>query len=278
MAQKQPLYRHIADVLRDQIRGGELKAGDRLPTENELMETHEASRNTVRGAIKLLVEQNLIETRPGQGTFVKVKIDPFVTVLSTETPGIDGGGTEGATYLSVVTEQHRDPSTTIPKIEVQPCPRHIALRLRVEPGSQVISRHQRRYIDKLPWSLQTSFYPFEWSKKATRLLTAEDIEEGTVKYLAETLGLEQVGYRDWITVRMPDSAEVEFFGIADNQAMSEISRTGFTEDGTATRVTVTVYPADRNQLVVNSGKVPELYEEDPKPLQERKSALDHKPK
>jgi GntR family transcriptional regulator len=278
MAQKQPMYRHIADDLREQINTGDLKAGGKLPTEDELGETYDASRNTVRGAIKLLVEQNLIETRPGQGTFVRVKIDPFVTVLSTETPGIDGGGTEGATYLSVVTEQHRDPSTTIPKIEVQPCPRHIALRLRIEPGAQVISRHQKRYIDKVPWSMQTSFYPFEWSKKASRLLTAEDIEEGTVKYLAETLELEQVGYRDWMTVRMPDSAEVEFFGIADNQAMSEIFRTGFTDDGTATRVTVTVYPADRNQLVVNSGKVPELYEEDPKPTQDRKPTQDHKPK
>jgi GntR family transcriptional regulator len=278
MAQKQPMYRYIADALREQIKVGDLKAGGKLPTEDELGDTYEASRNTVRGAIKLLVEQNLIETRPGQGTFVKVKIDPFVTVLSTETPGIDGGGTEGATYLSVVTEQHREPSTTIPKIEVQPCPRHIALRLRIETGAQVISRHQRRYIDKVPWSLQTSFYPFEWSKKASRLLTAEDIEEGTVKYLAETLGLEQVGYRDWITVRMPDSSEVEFFGIADNQAMSEILRTGFTVDGTATRVTVTAYPADRNQLVVNSGKVPELYEEDPKPAQRSKPAEDHKPK
>ena len=34
---------------------------------------------------------------------------------------------------------------------------------------------------------------------------AQDIEEGTVKYLAETLQLEQVGYRDWVTARGPDN-------------------------------------------------------------------------
>jgi GntR family transcriptional regulator len=262
MAQKQPMYRYIAADLLAQIKSGELKAGDKLPTEDALQEKYEASRNTVRGAIALLVEQNLIETRPGQGTFVTVKIDPFVTILSTETPGIDGGGTEGATYLSTVTKQHREPRLTIPKIEVQPCPKHIAVRLGIQPADQVISRHQKRYIDELPWSLQTSFYPFEWAKRADRLLIAADIEEGTVKYLAETLQLEQVGYRDWITFRLPLDDEVDFFGIGRNQAMSEIFRTGFTDDGTATRVTVTVYPADRNQLVVNSGKVPELYEED----------------
>ena len=69
---------------------------------------------------------------------------------------------------------------------------------------QVVSRHERRYIDDIPWSLQTSFYPMDFATKgATRLLMAEDIQEGTVRYLAESLGVRQVGYRDWITARAP---------------------------------------------------------------------------
>ena len=63
-----------------------------------------------------------------------------------------------------------------------------------------------RYIDDVPWSLQTSFYLMDFiTKGATRLLMAEDITEGAVRYLAETIGVKQVGYRDWITVRAPDA-------------------------------------------------------------------------
>ena len=60
----------------------ELKPGQQLETEIELRERYGASRNTVRDAIKLLTTLSLVETRPGQGTFVVNKIDPFVTTLS----------------------------------------------------------------------------------------------------------------------------------------------------------------------------------------------------
>jgi GntR family transcriptional regulator len=270
MAEGQPMYRHIAGELRAQIKSGELKAGDKLPTEADLSDSYNASRNTIRDAVELLVREGLIEKRQGQGTFVTLKAPPFVTVLSTEAPGIDGGGMEGATYKAQVSEQHRRPSSTKPKVEVQDCPRQIALRLRVQEGADVISRHQRRYIDDVPWSLQTSFYPFELAAKAERLLKAADIEEGTVRYLADTWGLDQVGYRDWITVRAPDGDEQQFFRLGPDKTIFEVFRTAFATgsggdpDHRPIRVTVTVYPADRNQLVCNSGDVPpELYELEP---------------
>ena len=95
----QPLYLQIADDLEEQIRSGDLSPGSQLPTEDDLRDKYRASRNTVRDAIKRLVGQGLVETRPGQGTFVTTKVDPFVTVLTGE-PGIAGG--EGTFYLSEV--------------------------------------------------------------------------------------------------------------------------------------------------------------------------------
>ena len=121
----------------------------------------------------------------------------------------------------------------------------------------VVSRHESRYIDDIPWSLQTSFYPMDFvTKGATRLLMADDIEEGTVRYLAEYIGLMQVGYRDWITARVPDSNEQAFFGLAHDAVVFEIFRTGFDQTGAPLRVTVTVWPADRNQFIVDIGDVP----------------------
>ena len=93
------------------------------------------------------------------------------------------------------------------------------------------------------------------TKGATRLLMAEDIQEGAVRYLANTIGVEQVGYRDWITVRVPDINEQSFFELARDAAVFEVFRTGFDQTGTPLRVTVTVWPGDRNQLIVNIGAV-----------------------
>jgi len=268
---QQPMYQQIAEDLRKRIALGAtldsasedpaaFKPGSQLPTELELCDSYSASRNTIRDAIKRLIGQGLIETRPGQGTFVRRKIDPFVTMLSPNPDtGVGGGGEEGATYLSIVAEQHRKARAGTPRVEVMSCPRAIALRLRVKPGDQVVSRHQGRYIDEIPWSLQTSFYPWEFiTKGATRLLMAENIDEGAVKYLSETLGLEQIGYRDWVTARGPDSTEQVFFELAHDATMFELFRTAFDQTGKPTRVTVTVYPVDRNQFVFNFGEVPDI--------------------
>ena len=239
-----------------------LPPGIQLPTELGLSDAYSASRNTIRDAIKRLASLGLVETRQGQGTFVTQRIDPFVTVLSTDP--LAPTGAEGATYLSDVSSKDRRSRVTVPKVEIQTPTVEVGRRLRVPPRSQVVSRHQRRYIDEIPWSLQTSFYPMEFiTKGATRLLMDEDIVDGTVRYIAEALSIRQVGYRDWITARSPDVNEQRFFGLAHDAAVFEIFRTAFDQTGAPLRVTVTVFPTDRNQFIVNVGDVPDpSYEDD----------------
>ena len=86
-------------------------------------------------------------------------------------------------------------------------------------------------------------------------ITAEGIAGGTVAYLADALNLRQTGYRDWITVRTPDSAEQSFFHISPDTRVFEIFRTAFDQNQKPMRVTVTVFPTDRNQFIVNVGEV-----------------------
>jgi GntR family transcriptional regulator len=261
-----PVYQLIAQELRERIESGRLLPGDQLPTELELRDRYGTSRNTIRDAIKRLTSEGLVETRPGQGTFVIRKVDPFVTVLTGDSRS-GGGGDEGAAYLSEVSKTHRRPSRTTPKVEIQVPSAEVSRRLRVPPHTQVVSRHENRYIDGIPWSLQTSFYPMDFiTKGATRLLMAEDIAEGTVRYLAETIAVEQTGYRDWITARVPKMTEQSFFGLAHDATVFEVFRTGFDQTGTPLRVTVTVWPADRTQFIVNVGEdlpAPQYGSDDP---------------
>ena len=187
------------------------------------------------------------------------KIDPFITTLSADT-GTGLGGGEGATYLSQVSEQDREASSTDPQVEMQKAAGEVVARLQLEEAAQVISRHQKRYIDGTPWSLQTSFYPRGLAQGADRLLEPADIAEGTVRYLAETLGLRQVGYRDWITVRSPNDHEAEFFKLPEDGRVGvfEVFRTAYDQTGAPMRLTVTIFPTDRNQFVVNDGQVPPI--------------------
>lgn len=65
-----PMYLQIADYLKKQIIEGVLEEGNKISTEIELMEQFSVSRTTVRLAMKEILKKNLVETKPGKGTFV----------------------------------------------------------------------------------------------------------------------------------------------------------------------------------------------------------------
>jgi DNA-binding FadR family transcriptional regulator len=60
----------IAHELRDAIVGGRYAAGQRLPPERRLATHYNASRATIREALRQLTDQQLVERRIGSGTFV----------------------------------------------------------------------------------------------------------------------------------------------------------------------------------------------------------------
>lgn len=73
----------VIDRLTSAMVAGELKSGDRIPTEMELAEQLGIARNTIREAIKILVYMGVLEIRRPDGTFVadgfsEKLIDPMV--------------------------------------------------------------------------------------------------------------------------------------------------------------------------------------------------------
>ncbi len=250
-------WRSIADDLARRIEEGEIARGAQLPTELELQVEYDASRNTVRDAVKWLTQRQLVEAFPGRGTFVSAKITPFAVALSPRAGGPGGG--DGTAYVADARIQNRRPSMSDPRVEIRKATGTVARRLHIEEGARVVSRYQQRYIDDQPWSLQTSFYPMEFvNRGADRLVDAVDVEEGVVKYLEEKLGLTQSGYQDIIAVRPPDQEETQFFGLPDHASVTliELSRTAYATGGEPIRFTLTVYPADRNTIYYNFGDIP----------------------
>lgn len=70
-----PRYRQVEAILRDQIWLGELGPGDQLPTEEELCRRFAVSRATVRQALKILEQENLIHKAVPRGTFVNPTLE-----------------------------------------------------------------------------------------------------------------------------------------------------------------------------------------------------------
>lgn len=76
------LAQQLFDQFSAQIRNGDWIAGEKLPTESELVQRFDVSRTVVREAISKLQTAALVETRHGIGTFVLKAAPPTPALLS----------------------------------------------------------------------------------------------------------------------------------------------------------------------------------------------------
>ncbi len=65
-------YERIVGFIKDQIRDGELKPGDRLPSYGDLKAQFSVSYGSVRSALLVLKTEGVVESRQGDGVFVKL--------------------------------------------------------------------------------------------------------------------------------------------------------------------------------------------------------------
>lgn len=69
--ESQPIFQQIAQMIMDDIVDGQLKEGERVPSENELSRFYNINRATVRNGLQTLADQDIIYKQRGIGMFVK---------------------------------------------------------------------------------------------------------------------------------------------------------------------------------------------------------------
>lgn len=66
-----PVYRQVAEILRERIADGTYQPGRRLPSVRDLTQEFGIAQLTARKALRVLVDDGTAEMSPGMGTFVR---------------------------------------------------------------------------------------------------------------------------------------------------------------------------------------------------------------
>ena len=108
---RQLLYEHVVEHLEKKIESGQLKPGDRLPSEADLAMALDVSRATLREALNALAQDGTIEKRHGIGTFVAqmaVKATGGLETLESYTETIRRSGHDAEEVLLAVRHASSD--------------------------------------------------------------------------------------------------------------------------------------------------------------------------
>lgn len=94
-----PRYLLVIEQIKEKINNGELEPGTRLPSEMAFAKQLRVSRNTLREALRILEEENIIIRKHGVGTFVNKK------------PSFSGGLEELFSITDMIKREGKEPST-----------------------------------------------------------------------------------------------------------------------------------------------------------------------
>jgi len=141
-----PLYHQVEESLRQQIADRVYPPGQSIPTEIELQEEFDVSRETVRKAVNNLVSAGLVEKRKGVGTFV------------THPKIVHRIGHIYGSYEEIVARGMIPSTTFIEKKEISPL-EPMRQEMALENGATVIKVKRVRFANEEPVAILSSYVP-----------------------------------------------------------------------------------------------------------------------
>lgn len=239
-----PVWRQIADDLRDKIVDGSLGPDMQLPTEAELTTRYEVARATVRQALSALVNEGLIVPKAPKGYFVRVRRPLYYRPQQEFRPR--PASPEMDAFIAEHSAEGREPRQDIEVAIVDP-PREVRDRLKLAQGELAVVRRRVRHLDNEPFNINDSYFPLSIVQD-TEIMNPHDIKRGANQVLAER-GYVQVRALDEIYVRMPTPAEIARLALAPGTPIACHICTGLAADGRPVRVVVNILPGDRHVIV-----------------------------
>ncbi|MGP9020038.1 GntR family transcriptional regulator [Streptomyces sp. BR1] len=249
-------YERIADELRQSIRTGELRPGDRLPPETKLAETYKRSVPTIRDALRLLRDEGLIEKQHGRGNFVR---RPRTSALRHNcrhqwekdrarqpvTTRLETGATEYDTGLKV------DDLVFHAAYREIKAGKGLAEALGVPEGTALLERsyRTRHAAESAPFNLVTSCIPRFLIEANPDLLdqTKEPWPGGTQSQL-HTVGIELDHVEERVTARPPTPEEAEELELPPGTSVLILRKTSVDINDRVVDVTEVTLPGDRTEL------------------------------
>lgn len=225
---KVPLYRQIADRIKEQIFAGVYQPEAPLPTEAQLQVEYNASRVTVRHAIKLLVDEGILESIQGSGTYVRRKKVPY---------GIDQLASLGEKLTHLDLESH----SSVLAFEITLPTAELAQALNIEMTDRIYNIKRVRFIGSTPAALEHTWMPLAMFPD----LTFEVMQGSKYRYIEEDKQLIIDYSEQEIVPVLPSAESVEHLHLLPEEPILKKITRSFLNDGTVFELSHNYFkPAD----------------------------------
>ena len=231
-----PLYTQLVGIIKRNISTGVLRVGDLLPSEAELCQALQISRNTVRQAIGELEDEGLVVRKRGRGTFVS---DPAVNRRGVR-----------YSFTTEVSSLGKTPSSTLVNFQVTEASTAVYELMELRPGTPVYCFTRVRNVDGEPLILETSYYP----QYIYPNLTREMVQTHSFYSLLYHVGITPASAEETYEAVVLDAPRASLLGTREGACAFYHQRRTRTEDGRIYEYTCSYIRSDRVKLDVHMQK------------------------
>ncbi|NAS23924.1 UTRA domain-containing protein [Herbidospora sp. NEAU-GS84] len=235
-----PVFKQIADHLREAMNGPALPPGSKVPSESQLMTHYGVARMTIRNALQLLQSEGLTVAEHGKGVFVRSR--PQVRRLASDRFARRHREQGKAAFIAETEESGGRPSVDSIQISEQEASAEVAKRLGLPAGQSVIVRSRRYLINDHPVETAVSYIPAHIAQGTQ--ITHPNSGPGGIYARLEELGYRLDHFDEEIRSRMPLRDEVKALKLAPGIPVFHLIRTAYADDGQAVEVCDTVMSSD----------------------------------
>jgi GntR family transcriptional regulator len=216
-------------VLRDRILSGAIACGDRLPTENELAETHGVSRVTVRRALGELARERLIARRRSAGTHVIYR--PAQAPMVADISGL----------LASLADMGRQTSVQLLSFDHVPATGPVAEQLGASAGELLQRAVRVRSAEGVPFSYLVTHVPDRVSATFTR----QDLAARPLLELIERAGIAVDQARQRVSAALATPEVAKALGVHTGSPLIELVRVVYDRAGRGVEHLHALYRPDR---------------------------------
>lgn len=232
-------YKQIADQLRGAIERGELKPGDRLPSEADLMRHYEIARMTARQAIQELRTEGRVVAEQGRGVFVRLPAP--VRRLASDRFARRHRDAGKAAFIAEAEKAGVTPSVDEIEVGRGPAPQAVRERLGLDEPGEVVTRSRRYLAEGLPVETAVSYIPADLADGTA--IAEQDTGPGGIYARLEEAGHELGHFTEEVSARMPTAEERRRLQIPSGTPVLLVVRTAYDTAGRAVEVCDTVKAA-----------------------------------
>ena len=230
-----PFYHQLKQAIAAAIESGELRPGDKLPSEYSLAEKLGISRLVVHRALRELVGDGVLERKRAVGTFVA-------------TPAKREFLVEGSLFSlsEAPAKSELEFSNRILTQDTIPAAEEARLALKLPESARVVHLLSLRSVRKLPFALEEMYFAFE---RFPAMATQDLNDHSTYAALEELYGERPQEAVDRISADGATRLEASLLGVRFRQPVLKLKRVAVNKSGEPIEYAVVTFHADRYHIV-----------------------------